>query len=199
MKKLILIGIACLMIAGCASLKTAKSDVQEGLTAPAQSATEVLPQAVGQNVQNIVASVPVPFAGTAAPLIGGIATILAAWFRGRQIRKNQPVSANPITGALGDQTAVEGIVQNLSTVSQGITEFFQPGSTAQHVWQGAITTLAGVAGTALAIPAVKSLVLANPSIAIYIAAFGGLVNGVQQALTTVLPVAPSIAKPAPSA
>lgn len=189
MKKWILFGVIVMTLAGCASIKQAHSDVQTGLTAPSQSPTEILPQAVGQNVQNVVAAAPLPFANTAAPLIGGLATILAAWFRGRQIRKNQPLSANPITGTLGDTTAVEGIVQNLATVSQGITEVFSEGSTAQHVWQGAITSLLGLGGVALAVPSVQSTIIVHPEIAAYVAGLSGLFNGFQQSLTKVLPVA----------
>lgn len=199
--KWVLICVALFVVAGCASLKTAKSDIQTGYTTPlaqGEVSPQVQAQQVGQTVSAAVTTalpVTAPFAMPINAVVAGIAGIFFAWQRGRSIRKNQPVSANPVTGFLGNQTGLEGLIQGVATVSTGVTEFFQTGSSAQHAWQGILTGLAGVAGTALAVPQVGAIVASHPEIYAWVGGIAGFVNAIQQALTQVKPVA-TVATPA---
>lgn len=186
--------IGVLLIAGCATVKQAKSDIQTGLTTPLAQG-EISPQEQGKQVGQavtgaITTALPVtaPFAFPIQYAVAGLAGLYAAWTRGRQIRKNQTPSVNPVTGYLGNQVGLEGLIQNVSTITSGVTEFFHEGSSAQHAWQGILTGLAGVAGTALAVPQVGAVVTAHPEIFAWISGITGVANAIQQALTQVKPV-----------
>lgn len=194
MKKMIIVGCALLAFAGCASIKQAKDDIKTGYTAPV-AVGEVTPLEAAQPIAQaatgaLTTAIPItaPFS---MPIQGAIASAVGlffAWQRGRAIRKNQPISANPVTGFLGNQMGLESVLQSLATVTSGITEVFREGSSAQHVWQGVLTGLLGLGGTMLAIPAVHAAVIANPTIALLVGGLSGLANGIQQSLTKILPV-----------
>lgn len=198
MKRLLLLSlIPVFILAGCASLKQAKNDVAVGYTVPLANG-EVSPADQARPIADVTTGVittalPIagPFQNPIHNAIAWAAGTFFAWQRGRNIRKNQAPSANPITGFLGNQAGLESIVQNIATVASGVTELFKEGSSAQHAWQGALTGLLGLGGTMLAIPAVHAAVIADPKIALVVAGISGLVNGIQQALTQVKPIATS--------
>lgn len=195
MRKIIAIGCVVLLFAGCASLKQAKNDAQVGYTAPLapgevtplEQATPIAATATGALVTALPIAAPfsIPIQGAIASAIG----LFLAWQRGRSIRKNQPISTNPITGFLGNSTGLESAIQSVATVASGITEFFKEGSSAQHAWQGIITGAVGVLGTALAVPQVGAIVSAHPEIYAWVGGIAGAANAIQQALTQIKPVA----------
>lgn len=194
MRKIIVIGCIALLFAGCASIKQAKNDAQVGYTAPlAQGevaplveATPIAATATGALVAAIPIAAPfsIPIQGAIASAVG----LFFAWQRGRNIRKNQTPSTNPITGFLGNQTGLEAAIQSIATVASGVTEFFKEGSSAQHAWQGILTGLAGVAGAALAVPQVGAIVASHPEIYAWVGGIAGAANALQQALTQVKPI-----------
>lgn len=194
MKRIMIVGCFVLAFVGCASFKQAKNDVQTGYTAPVaigevtplQEAQPIAATATGALVTALPIAAPfsIPIQGAIASAVG----LFFAWQRGRSIRKNQPVSANPITGFLGSQTGIESAVQGIATVASGVTEFFKEGSSAQHAWQGILTGLVGVAGAALAVPQVGTIVAAHPEIYAWVGGIAGVANSLQQALTQIKPV-----------
>lgn len=195
MKKMIVLSVIVLAFVGCASLKQAKTDVQTGYTTPLNQG-EVSPQEEAQHIGQTVAGAVSTALPAAAPFaipiqygIAGLAGLFLAWQRGRQIRKSQVPSVNPITGYLGNQAGLEGLVQGIATISSGVTEFFHEGSSAQHAWQGILTGLAAVAGTALTVPQVGAIVSSHPEIYAWVGGISGVVNALQQALTQVKPIA----------
>lgn len=194
MRNIIVIGMIALSLVSCASIKTAKDDIQTGYTTPLADG-EVSPQEQARPIASaatgaITTVVPVtmPFATPINEAIAGALGLFFAWQRGRSIRKQQPVSSNPITGYIGNKTGLESIIQNISTVASGITEVFKEGSTAQHAWQGVLTGLTGLAGTAFLIPGVRQTLIFHPEFAAYVGIASGFFNGLQQALTQVKPV-----------
>ena len=197
MKRIMAIGFIVLFFTGCAAFKQAKSDVEVGYTAPLAEG-EITPLEQAQPIAAtatgaLITAVPIaaPFS---IPIEGAIASVVGiffAWQRGRSIRKNQAPSVNPITGFLGNKSGLESAIQSIATVVAGVTEFFKEGSSAQHAWQGILTGLAGVAGTALAIPQVGAIVSANPEIYAWVGGIAGVANALQQALTQIKPVQPA--------
>lgn len=189
------VGLLALTLVGCATIKQAKDDVATGYTTPLQ-AGEVAPQEQARPIAGSVTGAITTLFPVAAPIatplnegLAGLLGLFFAWQRGRSIRKQQPISPNPITGFLGNKVGLEAVVQNVSTTIAGVTEVFTPGSSAQHAWQGVLTGLAGLVGTALAVPEVGRLLASNPSIALWVPALTGLANGIQQSLTQIKPVA----------
>ena len=186
--------VSALLFVGCATVKQAKDDAQLGYMTPL-SAGEVSPQQEGAQIGNAVAGAITMAVPVAAPLavpieagVAAIAGLFLAWQRGRGIRKQQEPSTKPITGFLGNKAGLEAVVQNVASVSQGVTELFKEGSTAQHAWQGLLTGLVGLAGTAIMIPGVRQTLEFHPEFAAYVGGAAALFNGLQQALTQVKPV-----------
>lgn len=197
MKRIVVVGLIALTFVGCASLKQAKDDVTTGYTAPLaegeQSPLEKAQPIADATTSVVTTTVPItaPFAMPINKLIAGAAALFFAWQRGRQIRKDQPVSTHPVTGFAGNQVGIESVVQAISTVSQGVTELFHEGSSAQHAWQGILTGVAGVFGTTLAVPQIAAVVASHPQIYLWIGGIAGAVNFLQQALTKIKPVHPA--------
>jgi hypothetical protein len=79
----------------------------------------------------------VPYGNVFYPVALYGLTGLYAFLNGRRIRKQLPVSANPFTGHLGRSApVVEGLVQNLSTVAQGLLNPpFKSGPGLERLWK----------------------------------------------------------------
>lgn len=188
--RLILVGIAVLFVAGCATIGQAKLDYDLGKSTPL-AAGEQAPADIAAPYVAVASSIP--FTAPVAPLFGTLLTGFLAWQRGRSIRKGLPASANPITGYFGEKAGIESAIQNLANLVTGIFHADNKDSALGHAWQVLISTvLAGVAA-AIAFPPVHTFIVSNPSIAAGVAGFAALFAGIQKQLATVLPVA----QPAP--
>ncbi len=197
MRKLIPLCFVILFVAGCASIKQAKNDVEVGYTAPLADG-EVTPLEQAQPIAAtatgaLVTALPIaaPFSIPIQGAIASAAGLFFAWQRGRNIRKNQTPSTSPITGFLGHTTGLESAIQSVATVASGVTELFKENSSAQHAWQGILTGLAGVAGAAVAVPQVGAIVSAHPEIYAWVGGIAGAANALQQALTQIKPIQPA--------
>ncbi len=175
--------------AGCAFLNQAKQDTQAGLSTPAQTGETMLPADYAKIVSDAVGTVLPPAAGPAALVV----TYVAAWIRGRKLRKGLPVSTNPSTGFLGLGIGLETVVQHLADVAHGVFEFFKPGSPAQTGYQAAAigAIVAAAAPVVLAIPAVHNATSHNgPLLVALLGGTAAVIAAVQEQLSKVLPVTP---------
>lgn len=183
-KVLCLIGIT-ILVAGCATIKQAKSDAEVGLTAPLE-AGEVSPQEQASQVKDVLSAIPVigPYAGFLGPLLVGV----FGWQRGRRIRKGKPSSDNPITGFLGQKAGIEAVIQQLVNVVQGLYEVGPDGSGIKRAWKTGLNTLLAVGAGSMLVPDVARFVASNPNIIVGLSTLSALFAGLEKEASKVLTV-----------
>jgi hypothetical protein len=190
MKNVILVLVACLALAGCATVAQVKADAELGATTPLEVG-EVSPQAEAGQVVDLLKMVPV--VGPYAPILG---PLLAGFFltkRGRRIRKGVAPSPNPITGAFGPKIGfgslnLENIVQVATDIFKGAFEVGPDGSAVKRGWKTVMSIGLGLLGGAFLIPGVKELVLSNPQAVGGITLLAGFFSGIEKKLQDVKPV-----------
>lgn len=185
MKKMIVLFAAVMLMAGCASLKTAHEDFKTGATVPYEPG-EVTPQERSAQVTGVVSLLP-GGATVAGPLGVGLTTLFT-WLRGRRLRKGQPTSTNPITGFLGSKVGLEAIVQNVSNIIAGASEVGPDGSPLKRAWKMGLAAVLGLVSTAALVPGFGDILLANPQVGAVITGGAALFGGLEKALSRVLPV-----------
>jgi len=187
MKNLIILGALLSVLVGCSTIKEGVADYKLGKeTALAEG--ESSPKDEAKQISNFVGSLPLPFAGQAAPVIGGVLTALFTLQRGRRIRKGIPASPNPATGFLGQASGLEALVQNLSSIVTGAFEVGGDNLPLKRAWKVALATVLALAGFAVTVPAVQAFILSNPGITAGIVGLSALFGGLEKQLSTVKPV-----------
>lgn len=188
-KKIVWLSVLVLAFAGCAALRQAAEDKRLSDATPL-AAGEISPHDRAAKSAGPLASLPYGAGTFAVPL----ATFGLAWFfgwrRGRKIRLNGlPASDKPVSGALGNATGIEGLIQHLADVAAGIFTFGKPGNALKRTWKGTLITAAGLAlypfvgqaiGTLQDHETAKNLWFAAPLV--------GVLLGVEKWLSRVLPV-----------
>ena len=187
-KALLVVLVGCLLLVGCATVEQARSDASLGLTTPVAEG-EVSPQQQASEVSGILQAIPVvgPYAGLLGPLLVGF----FGWQRGRRLRKNLPVSANPITGFLGNKVGLEAVVQQVTNLVEGLYEVGPENSGLKRAWKTGLNTLLAVGTGALLVPDVQNFVLNNPNIVVGLTSLAALFGGLEKEASKVLPLPPT--------
>lgn len=144
MRKLIIVTLLACTVLGCAAIQQARQDAEVGYTAPL-AANEISPQQKAQTWGSIIAGIP--YAGVAAPFAVPVLGWIFAWRRGAKIRKQQPASANPITGQLGNALGAETIIQHIADVRAGVIDVGAPESSTRRTWKGIVIGALGIAAS----------------------------------------------------
>lgn len=196
MKRVVLLmGLAVLLV-GCASIKQAASDYQTGKNTPLAN-SEIAPAQQAAPIAATVASLPVPFAAAAAPIVLFLATGFFTWQRGVQIRKNNgQVQIAPAINV----NMFTAIIQDVANIAAGAFSTPQNGSTAssvlQRVWKVALATIASAGTLAAASPAFMTFLTGHPVLdSVFVAVTSGIA-GLEKGLSNVpvvasIPAAPS--------
>lgn len=184
---MLLIGLAVLLV-GCASIKQAASDYQTGKNTALVSG-EVSPADQAAPIASTVASLPVPFAAAAAPIVLFLATGFFTWQRGVQIRKNNGVPT--VTPANTSFWTV--LVQDVANIAAGAFTTAQNSSTTssviQRVWKVALATVASAGTLAAASPSFMTFLTGHPVLdSIFVAVTSGIA-GLEKGLSNVPVVA----------
>jgi len=181
------LAVTVMFLGGCSLLK----DYQTGRDTPLE-AGELSPAAAAQPIAGTVGTFYPP---ATAPILA-LLTAFGTWRRGRRIRKELPVSANPITGTWGNQLGLESVVQNVSSMVTGLFEVGPAGSGLRRGWKVVLAT--GIASLALPlafqVPWVANLVATHSGALVGIlGVLTALVAGAEKELSKVLPVKPEVA------
>lgn len=194
-KSWIAIACAILLLAGCASVKQAHSDLKTGYTSPLEAGEQSPLEQAQPIAATITAVAPflTPFNGLIATGLSGI----FAWKRGNRIRAGKPVSTNPITGYFGNKIGAESLVQNMSNIVTGVFELGANGSPLKRAWKSGLTALLALAGVSMAFPQAQAFLMGNPAIIAAIGGLSALFGGLEKTISGVLPVKPNSEQPAP--
>ena len=177
MKQWIWISAIVVMVGGCAVLKQAKSDYSVGESTPV-AVGETSPSDVATSiVQPVVPFIPVPL----QPL-AGIATLAVTafltWKRGRTIRLGKTPTLAPETNWIA------GTLTAVGDVFKGIYEVGPDGSALKRTWKTAISTVIGLVGVAVTVPAAKAFILGHPDIVGLLTVVSSTLAGIEKELST---------------
>lgn len=178
---LMILALCC----GCAALKQAGEDYRSGVSAPLFDG-EVSPKDEARGITDLLA--PIPYVGSATPVLFPVLTTFFAWKRGRRLRKNLPYHPNPITGAWGKKIGLEWIVQGMANTISGIVEVGKDGSGLKRAWKVGVAIVVGIVTTALGSPEVNQFIMQNPQIVSAFVAISATFAGIEKELSKVQPV-----------
>ena len=185
MRKIALLLLCLSVLIGCGHIKQGIQDTKTGLSSPVEEG-EKSPKDEAREITDILA--PIPYVGTAVPVLIVPLTFFFAWRRGRRIRKNLPVNKNPITGSWGQKVGLEAIVQEASNVIAGLFEVGKEGSGLRRVWKVGLALLFGLGTTAAASPDAQRFILSHPDVIALIGALSAGFAGLEKKLSQVQPL-----------
>lgn len=189
---IILIGVVLLFV-GCATIKQAASDYQTGKNTPLTN-TEIAPSQEAAPIAATVASLPVPFAAAAAPIVLFLATGFFTWQRGMQIRKNNGVVPSSSTSV----NMFTAIIQDVANIAAGaFTTTTGTASTAstvwQRIWKVALATVASAVTLGAGSPSFMAFLTGHPVLdSIFVAVSSGIA-GLEKGLSSVPVIATTAA------
>ena len=189
MRKILCLGFAVLVFAGCAAFRQAGEDKRLSDATPV-AAGELTPHERAARMAAPLASLPYGAGAVAVPLATAGLAWFFGWRRGRKIRLGSlPASERPVSGALGKATGLEGLIQHVADISAGVLNFGKPGGGLKRTWKGTAIAALGFA----VYPFIAQLIGAvqgneipvNP---LFAAPLVGVLMGLEKWLSNVLPL-----------